>query len=134
MAANKIENKDIQNLTGANPRIRVSNNDGTVSPSQRRSLYLANNQSPIELKKKLQDQLSEKSNQIRLTAEYGAALVQQQEQIEQRIRELEETQGDVIPPELQNKLAQLEKEAMSLEADTRKVFMGVAAVSSVSVF
>ncbi|CAG8520711.1 5890_t:CDS:2 [Ambispora leptoticha] len=111
------------------PRIRVSN-DGTISPSNRRSLYLANNQSPAELKRKLQEQLSDRTNQIQATAEYGQALVQQKELIEQRIRELDEAQGDVISPELQNKLAQLEKEAMSLDADTRNVFLNAASASS----
>ncbi|CAG8520732.1 5891_t:CDS:2 [Ambispora leptoticha] len=74
------------------PRIRVSN-DGTISPSNRRSLYLANNQSPAELKRKLQEQLSDRTNQIQATAEYGQALVQQKELIEQRIRELDEAQA-----------------------------------------
>ncbi|KAG9302296.1 hypothetical protein G9A89_008787 [Geosiphon pyriformis] len=129
---NNINNNNID-IPPTPPRIRVSsNNDGTSSPSNRRSLYMANNQSPVELKKKLQDQLLEKSNQIRVTAEFGQQLVQQKEQIEQRIRELEETQGDVISPELQNKLAQLEKEAMSLDAETRNVFMSASSQGTIT--
>ncbi|CAG8481258.1 4238_t:CDS:2 [Ambispora gerdemannii] len=124
MANISSNNIDIPHVT---PRIRVSN-DGTISPSNRRSLYLANNQSPAELKQKLQEQLSDRTNQIQATAEYGHALVQQKELIEQRIRELDEAQGD-ISPELQNKLAQLEKEAMSLDADTRNVFRNAASAS-----
>ena len=76
------------------------------------------------IKKQLQDQLNEKANQIQLTAKLGQALVEQQSELEQRIRELEQTQGDEVSQELKDKLAELEKQVNALEESTAKVFLG----------
>ncbi|GBB85553.1 hypothetical protein RclHR1_12040005 [Rhizophagus clarus] len=107
---------------GQGPDIVVS------SPSTpRRSIYM---QTPAAIKKQLQDQLNEKENQIRMTAELGQALVKQQNELEQRIQELDQTQGDEVPQELKDKLAELEKQANALEANTAKVFLGTKGLTS----
>ncbi|RIA96933.1 meiotic cell cortex C-terminal pleckstrin homology-domain-containing protein [Glomus cerebriforme] len=117
--ADTIESNE--NSTASTP-IRMSTHEGlgpdivVSSPSTpRRSIYL---QSPAAIKKQLQDQLNEKENQIQMTAELGQTLVKQQTELEQRIKELDQTQGEEVPQELRDKIAELEK---ALEATTPKV-------------
>src|SRR3954447_25583940 len=116
-----------ENSTASTP-LRMSTHEGlgpdivVSSPSTpRRSIYL---QTPATIKKQLQDQLNEKANQIQMTAKLGQALVEQQSELEQRIRELEQTQGDEVSQELKDKLAELEKQVNALEESTAKVFLG----------
>jgi hypothetical protein len=120
---NSIASTPIRMSTYEGPDIVVS------SPSTpRRSIYV---QTPAVIKKQLQDQLNEKASQIQMTAELGQALVKQQAELEQRIRELDQTQGDEVPQELKDKLAELEKQANALEANTAKVFLGTKGLPSV---
>lgn len=130
------------------PHITLSHNDGstqdiyvssaaasaTASP-KRRSLNsnMSNNQSVTLLKKQLLEQFNEQADQIQMTAELGAALVKQQAELEQRINELNQTEGDEVPLELKNKLEELEREAKALDANTAKVFLGAKGlINSVS--
>ncbi|RHZ90036.1 hypothetical protein Glove_9g155 [Diversispora epigaea] len=93
------------------------------SPSTtRRSVYLSN--SPISIKKQLQDQIKEQANLIQVTAELGKTLVKQQEELEKQIQEIDKTEGDEIPQNLKDKLTSLEQEVNSLKASTAKVFFG----------
>ena len=124
-----------ENSTASTP-LRMSTYEGpgpdivVSSPSTpRRSIYM---QSPAAIKKQLQDQLNEKANKIQLTAKLGQALVEQQSELEQRIQELDQTQGDEVPQELKDKLTELEKHVNALEEDTAKVFLGTKGLPSVS--
>jgi hypothetical protein len=125
--------------SNASTPLRMSTHEGpgpdivVSSPSTpRRSIY--QQQSPAAIKKQLQDQLNEKANQIQMTAKLGEALLEQQSELEQRIQELDQTQGDEVPQELKDKLAELEKHVNALEEDTAKAFLGNKSLPSVSMF
>ncbi|CAG8659120.1 8951_t:CDS:1, partial [Scutellospora calospora] len=120
--ADNIDNND-NNLSSATPRARLTNSEGrgsdpeiTVSspPTPRRSLYISNAQSMAALKKQLQDQLTENNS-------LSNALQKQQSELEKQIKELDKSDSNEVPQELKNKLADLEKEARAIDANTEKV-------------
>jgi len=122
--ADNIESSE--NSTASTP-IRMSTYEGRPS-TPRWSIY---QQSPALIKKQLQDQLNEKANQIKMATELSQALAKQQTELEQRIQELDQTQGDEVPQELKDKLVELEKQASVFEANTAKVFLGTKGLASV---
>ncbi|CAJ0907437.1 6377_t:CDS:10 [Entrophospora sp. SA101] len=108
---------------GSTQDIYVSSTAAAATSSPKRR-SLNNSVSVTQLKKQLLEQFNEQADQIQMTAELGAALVKQQAELEQRINELNQTEGDEVPLELKNKLDELEREAKNLDANTAKVFLG----------
>ncbi|CAI2178463.1 1096_t:CDS:2 [Funneliformis geosporum] len=125
-----------ENSSISSTPLRMSTHEGqgpdivVSSPSTRRSVYLNIAQPPEAIKKQLQDRLNEKSQKIQMTAELGQALLKQKSELEQRIQELDQTQGDEVPQEIKDKLTELEKQAKLLETTTAKVFLGSKGLSS----
>jgi len=89
---------------------------------------MGNPQTPAQFIQQLQEQLNEKIKQTQQTAALGQDLLQQQEAITKRIKELEQIEGDVTP-ELKNKLNELEEAAKALDARTQNL-EGVSTVSN----
>ncbi|CAG8525212.1 18540_t:CDS:2 [Dentiscutata erythropus] len=143
--ADNIDNNDYLSVT---PSLRVNNSEGRGSdaditvptppissppisspPTPRRSLYISNLsnaqniQSSAALKKQLQDQLKEYSDQLKLTDELSAALKKQQLEIDNQIKALDKTEGDEVPQEIRSKLADLEKELTDINTKSTKVLL-----------
>jgi chromosome segregation ATPase len=78
--------------------------------------------SPAQLKRTLQAHLAETRKRLEGAGQLGKDLVKQEEEIESRLRELEES-GGKIDPELKRKLAELEKEYNEVGRETTRAML-----------
>jgi hypothetical protein len=78
--------------------------------------------SPDQLKRTLQAHLAETRRRLDDTGKLGRNLVQQEEEIEARLKELEES-GGRIGPELRQKLADLEKDYNEVGRETVRALL-----------
>ncbi|KAF8248124.1 hypothetical protein K440DRAFT_650023 [Wilcoxina mikolae CBS 423.85] len=78
--------------------------------------------SPAQLKRTLQAHLAETRKRLDGAGQLGKDLVKQEEEIEARLRELEES-GGKIDPELKRKLAELEKEYNEVGRETSRALL-----------
>ncbi|CAG8510720.1 23217_t:CDS:2 [Cetraspora pellucida] len=123
MNTDNIDNNE--NLASVTPRPRLNTEGRGSDTTSRRSFYLSNQaQSPAVLKKQLQDQLNE-------NADLAAALVKQQSELQDQIKALDSTEGNEVPQELKNKLADLEKEAGAIHESSAKVLLGSKSLQDV---
>ncbi|CAG8491748.1 32759_t:CDS:2, partial [Racocetra persica] len=119
--ADSIDNNE--NQASVTPRPRL-NTEGRGSDTTSRRSFYSNNASTAALKKQLQDQLNENATQMQATTDLAAALAKQQSELENQIKALDKTEGNEVPQELKNKLADLEKEAGAIYESSAKVFLG----------
>ncbi|RIB29118.1 meiotic cell cortex C-terminal pleckstrin homology-domain-containing protein [Gigaspora rosea] len=73
------------------------------------------------LKRQLQNQLNENANQIWMITDLSNAFLKQQLELEDRIRELNLTEGDEISQELKDKLTEYEKGSRALNENVARV-------------
>ncbi|KZM23541.1 phospholipid binding [Ascochyta rabiei] len=93
------------------------------------SLYL--NGSPAQAKRALEAHLAETTRRLQETSHLGNALVQQRQELEQRLHEVEGQQADNdIGPELRARLAELEKEFNEVGRETARAFLPKSRVPS----
>lgn len=78
--------------------------------------------SPSQLKRTLQAHLSETQKRLDGAAQLGNDLMKQSEEIEARLKELEES-GENVTPELKGKLADLEKEYNEVGRETARALL-----------
>jgi hypothetical protein len=78
--------------------------------------------SPTQLKRTLEAHLAETRKRLDGAGQLGKDLVKQEEEIEARLRELEES-GGKINPELKRKLAELEKEYNEVGRETSRALL-----------
>lgn len=97
------------------------------------TLSLASHSSPHQLKRTLQAHLSETDRRLQDTQRLGTSLLQQQQELSQRLKEVEtqEDEGEVSP-ELRKRLAEIEKEHNDIGREIAKALLApkARAVSS----
>ena len=93
------------------------------------SLYLSG--SPEQAERALQAHLAETTRRLQETSQLGNALVQQRQELEDRLKEVaEQKQANDIGPELRHKLAELEKEFNEVGRETARAFLPKSRVPS----
>ncbi|KAL5114574.1 hypothetical protein ACEQ8H_007543 [Pleosporales sp. CAS-2024a] len=93
------------------------------------SLYL--NASPAQAKRALEAHLAETTRRLQETSHIGNALVQQRQELEEKIRQVEQQQqASEIGPELRQRLAELEKEFNEVGRETARAFFPKSRVPS----
>lgn len=93
------------------------------------SLYLSG--SPEQAERALQAHLAETTRRLQETSHLGNALVQQRQELEDRLKEVsEQKQANDIGPELRHKLAELEKEFNEVGRETARAFLPKSRVPS----
>ncbi|KAF1917231.1 hypothetical protein BDU57DRAFT_445158 [Ampelomyces quisqualis] len=93
------------------------------------SLYL--NGSPAQAKRALEAHLAETQRRLQETSHLGNALVQQRQELEQKLHEVEQQQADdEIGPELRQRLAELEKEFNDVGRETARAVLPKSRVPS----
>ena len=111
-----------------------SNNPSTMDPrraSHRYSAFdthlFANYQpaaSPAAAKRALESHLSETDRRLEEASKLGTALVQQRQDLTDRLKEVEERQsGQDIGPELRQKLTEVEREYNELGRESARAFL-----------
>lgn len=93
------------------------------------SIYL--NGSPDQAKRALQAHLSETNRRLQEASVLGKALVQQKQELEDRMKEVDEQQtNNDIGPELRRRLAEIEKEFNEVGRETARAFLPKSRVPS----
>jgi hypothetical protein len=93
------------------------------------SLYL--NGSPVQAKRALEAHLAETTRRLQETSHLGNALVQQRKELEEKLKEVVQQQGeDDIDPDLRQRLAELEKEFNEVGRETARAFLPKSRVPS----
>ncbi|CAG8835006.1 703_t:CDS:2, partial [Gigaspora margarita] len=92
----------------------------SVSSSQL-SLDVNYTRSVSVLKRQLQNQLNENANQIWMISDLSNAFIKQNSELEDRIRELNLTEGDEISQEFKDKLTEYEKGSRALNENVARV-------------
>jgi hypothetical protein len=86
------------------------------------SMYLTG--SPTQTKRALQAHLAETTRRLQETSHLGRSLVQQRDELQERLKEVETQEDDAdIGPELRSRLAELEKEFNEVGRETARVFL-----------
>lgn len=93
------------------------------------SIYL--NGSPEQAKRALQAHLSETNRRLQEASVLGKALVQQKQELEDRMKEVDEQQtNNDIGPELRRRLVEIEKEFNEVGRETARAFLPKSRVPS----
>jgi hypothetical protein len=97
------------------------------------TLNLASHSSPRQLKRTLQAHLSETDRRLQDTQRLGTSLLQQQQELSQRLKEVETQEDEAeVSPELRKRLAEIEKEHNNIGREIAKALLApkARAVSS----
>jgi hypothetical protein len=97
------------------------------------SLSLTEHSSPRQLKRTLQAHLSETDRRLQDTQRLGTSLLQQQQELSERLREVETQEDEAeVSPELRKRLAEIEKEHNDIGREIAKALLApkARAVSS----
>lgn len=87
--------------------------------------------SPSQAKRALEAHLAETERRLQEASRLGTALVNQQRELTEKLREVEQQQDESdIGPELRQKLADLEKEYNEIGRETARAFMAPKRVIS----
>lgn len=88
-------------------------------------LLTLNSSSPAQLRRALEAHLAETDRRLQETSKLGTALVQQQRELSDRLKEVgqQQEEGD-IGPELRQKLAELEKEYNDIGRESARASLG----------
>jgi hypothetical protein len=123
----------VDNRNGSDPFVAASHD-----PHRKRyaafdnthfTLYL--NGSPMQAKRALEAHLAETTRRLQETSYLGNALVQQREELEHKLKEVDQQQqDDDIEPELRQRLAELEKEFNEVGRETARAFLPKSRVPS----
>jgi hypothetical protein len=101
------------------------------APSHRYSSFfdsdsqsLASHSSPRQLKRTLQAHLSETDRRLQDTQRLGTSLLQQQQELSERLKEVETREDDAeVSPELRKRLAEIEKEHNDIGREIAKALL-----------
>ncbi|PWY72922.1 putative nuclear migration protein [Aspergillus heteromorphus CBS 117.55] len=113
-----IEDPFVSNLEGAVPREshRYSSFDT--------QLFSLDAASPAQAKRALEAHLAETERRLEEAGKLGTALIQQQKELEDKLKEVEQQQEvGQIGPELRRKLADLEREYNEIGRETARAFL-----------
>ncbi|KAJ5664982.1 uncharacterized protein N7477_007430 [Penicillium maclennaniae] len=87
-------------------------------------LFSLNASSPAQAKRALEAHLAETERRLEEASKLGTALIDQQRQLEEQLKEVEQQQDEgEIGPELQQKLADLEREYSEIGRETARAFL-----------
>ncbi|EEH33897.2 anucleate primary sterigmata protein A [Paracoccidioides lutzii Pb01] len=88
-------------------------------------LFTLNASSPSQVKRALEAHLAETERRLQDASKLGTALVQQQKELSDKLKEIEHQQDEgEIGPDLRRKLADLEKEYNEIGRETARVSLG----------
>jgi predicted nucleic acid-binding Zn-ribbon protein len=82
------------------------------------------NGSPSQIKRALEAHLAETDRRLQDASQIGSVLVKQRQELAERLRDVDDaTNGDEIPLELRQKVAELEKEVAEISRETARIFV-----------
>ncbi|KAJ5794871.1 Pleckstrin homology domain Mcp5-type [Penicillium paradoxum] len=88
-------------------------------------LYSLNASSPAQAKRALEAHLAETERRLEEASKLGTALIEQQQQLSEQLKEVEQQQDEgEMGPELRRKLADLEKEYNEIGRESARAFLG----------
>src|SRR5947207_8602326 len=88
------------------------------------TLSLASHSSPRQLKRTLQAHLSETNRRLQDTQRLGTSLLQQQQELSQRLKDVETQEDEAeVSPELRKRLAEIEKEHNDIGREIAKALL-----------
>jgi chromosome segregation ATPase len=94
-------------------------------------LFSLNASSPSQAKRALEAHLAETERRLQEASNLGTALVQQQKELSDKLKEVEQQQdGSEIGPELRQKLEELEKEYNEIGRESARAFLAPKRVIS----
>lgn len=110
----------------------VSNSqDGSVCRESHRyssfdtQLFSLNASSPAQAKRALEAHLAETERRLEEASKLGTALIEQQRELEDKLKEVERQQDEgEVGPDLRRKLVDLEKEYNEIGRETARAFLG----------
>lgn len=87
-------------------------------------LYSLDASSPAQAKRALEAHLAETERRLEEASKLGTALIEQQKELEEKLKEVEQQQeAGQIGPDLRQKLADLEKEYNEIGRETARAFL-----------
>jgi hypothetical protein len=87
-------------------------------------LFSLNASSPAQAKRALEAHLAETERRLEEASKLGTALIDQQRQLEEQLKEVEQQQDEgEMGPELRQKLADLEREYSEIGRETARAFL-----------
>lgn len=115
----------------------VSNPDGGASRESHRyssfdtQLFSLDASSPAQARRALEAHLAETERRLEDASKLGTALVEQQRELSDKLKEVERQQDESeIGPELRRKLADLEKEYNDIGRETARAFLAPKRLAS----
>ncbi|PYI14480.1 anucleate primary sterigmata protein A [Aspergillus violaceofuscus CBS 115571] len=94
-------------------------------------LFSLNASSPAQAKRALEAHLAETERRLEEAGKLGTALIEQQKQLEEKLREVEQQQEEgQIGPDLRRKLMDLEKEYNEIGRETARAFLAPKRLAS----
>lgn len=94
-------------------------------------LFSLNASSPSQAKRALEAHLAETERRLHEASNLGTALVQQQKELSDKLKEVDQQQdGSEIGPELRQKLVELEKEYNDIGRESARAFLAPKRVIS----
>jgi hypothetical protein len=88
-------------------------------------LFSLNASSPAQAKRALEAHLAETERRLEEASKLGTALIEQQQQLSEQLKEVEQQQDDgEMGPALRRKLADLEKEYNEIGRESARAFLG----------
>lgn len=87
-------------------------------------LYSLNAASPAQAKRALEAHLAETERRLEEASKLGTALIEQQRELEDKLKEVEQHDEGEIGPDLRRKLADLEKEYNEIGRESARAFLG----------
>lgn len=132
-AGNKITDADRQDLTSR----MASMDDPFVSKTEERvprdahryssfdtQLFSLNAPSPAQAKRALEAHLAETERRLEEASKLGTALIEQQRELEEKLKEVEQQQDEnQIGPDLRQKLVELEREYNEIGRETARALL-----------
>lgn len=116
----------------------VSTAEGGVRESHRYSsfdtqLFSLDASSPAQAKRALEAHLAETERRLEEASKLGTALIDQQRELSDKLKEVEQQQDDnEVGPELRQKLAELEKEYNEIGRETARAFLAPKRLAGIS--
>lgn len=94
-------------------------------------LFSLNAASPVQAKRALEAHLAETERRLEEASKLGTALIDQQRDLEEKLKEVERQQDDgQIGPDLRRKLADLEQEYNEIGRESARAFLGPKRMAS----
>lgn len=96
-------------------------------------LFSLDASSPAQAKRALEAHLAETERRLEEASKLGTALIDQQRELSDKLKEVEQQQDDnEVGPELRQKLAELEKEYNEIGRETARAFLAPKRLAGIS--